>query len=188
MTQPAKILIQTITRRLRAPSTSNLLAATTPISIGNTRSSSFRSSRELRPIEEYPEVEVVKNPPEWKFVDRVLPKATIPKPEKRAEYPSGWKWPEAAEKDPKELKYFVSRTKNHMMPVYVEAKFRGQRRITVVKRIQGDIWALEKDLRVVVEKARGKLCASRVNEMSQQIHFHGDYEDVIREFLRSKGF
>ncbi|XP_017466957.1 PREDICTED: probable 39S ribosomal protein L49, mitochondrial [Rhagoletis zephyria] len=151
------------------------------------RCSSFLSSRKVAPREEYPEIEIIHNAPEWKYVERLLPQKTVPKPIQKAVYPSGWK-PQIASANP-DLKYFVARTKNHMVPVYLQTSFRGQRRITVIRRIQGDIWELERELRVVVEKARdGKLCASRVNEMSGQIHFHGDYVDVVREYLKEKGF
>ncbi|XP_034473582.1 probable 39S ribosomal protein L49, mitochondrial [Drosophila innubila] len=148
--------------------------------------SNFRSSREVQPLDQYPEVEVVHNPPEWKFVERLLPPTTVPQPVAKAAYPSGWK-PQAS--DGTTDGYFVARTKNHMVPVYLHTRFRGQRRLTVVRRVQGDIWALERDLRAVVERARnGKLCATRVNELSGQIHIHGDYVDVLREHLKAKGF
>ncbi|XP_004525024.1 probable 39S ribosomal protein L49, mitochondrial [Ceratitis capitata] len=157
------------------------------LSLAAVRQSSYLSSPPVAPREEYPEVEIVQNAPEWKYVERLMPQKIIPKPIEKPEYPSGWK-PQTAASLP-DLKYFVARTKNHMVPVYLHTTFRGQRRITVIRRIQGDIWELERELRVVVEKARnGKLCASRVNEMSGQIHFHGDYVDVIREYLKEKGF
>ncbi|XP_062141562.1 large ribosomal subunit protein mL49 [Drosophila sulfurigaster albostrigata] len=148
--------------------------------------SSFRSSRQVQPLEQYPEVEVVHNPPEWKYVERLLPPQTVPQPVAKADYPSGWK-PQTA--DGNSDGYFVARTKNHMVPVYLHTRHRGQRRITIVRRIQGDIWRLEREVRDVVERARnGKLCATRVNELSGQIHVHGDYVDVLREHLKSKGF
>ncbi|XP_054730205.1 probable 39S ribosomal protein L49, mitochondrial [Anastrepha obliqua] len=169
-------------RNIRFPNNIQSVSATNAI-----RCSSYLSSQEVGPREQYPEIEIVHNAPEWKYVERLLPPKTVPKPITKAEYPSGWK-PQTAATLP-DLKYFVARTKNHMVPVYLQTTFRGQRRITVVRRIQGDIWELEKELRIVVEKARnGKLCASRVNEMSGQIHFHGDYVDVIREHLKEKGF
>lgn len=147
---------------------------------------SFRGSQPVQPLEEYPEVEVLHNPPEWKYVERLLPPTIVPQPLAKTEYPSGWK-PQTA--DGKAEGYFVARTRNHMIPVYLQTTFRGQRRITIVRHIQGDIWALEKDLRAIVERARnGKLCATRVNELSGQIHIHGDYVDVLREHLKSKGF
>ncbi|KAH8420589.1 hypothetical protein KR009_011706, partial [Drosophila setifemur] len=148
--------------------------------------SSFRSSRPVQDLDKYPEVEVHKQPPEWRFVERLLPPTTVPKPVEKKDYPSGWR-PQT--EDGSEAGYYVSRTKNHMVPVYLQTKFRGQRRITVVRHIQGDIWQLEKDLRAVVEQARnGKLCATRVNELSGQIHIHGDHVDVVREHLKERGF
>lgn len=148
--------------------------------------SSFRSSREVQELDKYPEVEVVANPPEWHFVERLLPPATVPQPEKKPEYPSGWR---PQKEDGSQTGYFVARTKNHMVPVYLHTRFRGQRRITVVRRVQGDIWSLEKDLRAVVEQSRnGKLCATRVNELSGQIHIHGDHVDILRDYLKEKGF
>ncbi|KAH8343260.1 hypothetical protein KR059_007643 [Drosophila kikkawai] len=148
--------------------------------------SSFRSSREVQELDQYPDVEVVANPPEWRFVERLLPPATVPQPEMKQEYPSGWR---PQKEDGSKSGYYVARTKNHMVPVYLHTRFRGQRRITVVRRVQGDIWSLEKDLRAVVEQSRnGKLCATRVNELSGQIHIHGDHVDILRGYLKEKGF
>ncbi|XP_030567494.1 probable 39S ribosomal protein L49, mitochondrial [Drosophila novamexicana] len=148
--------------------------------------SSFRSSRELQPLEQYPEVEIVHNPPEWKFVERLLPPATVPQPIAKPAYPSGWQPPKS---DGLASGYFVARTKNHMVPVYLHTRYRGQRRLTVVRRVHGDIWALERELRALVERARnGKLCATRVNELSGQIHIHGDYVDLLRTHLKQLGF
>ncbi|XP_017065019.1 probable 39S ribosomal protein L49, mitochondrial [Drosophila eugracilis] len=148
--------------------------------------SSFRSSREVQELDKYPDVEVLTNPPEWRFVERLLPAETVPQPAEKSKYPSGW---QPQKENGSELGYYVGRTKNHMVPVYLHTKFRGQRRITVVRRVQGDIWSLEKDLRAVVEKSRnGKLCATRINELSGQIHFHGDHVDLLRDYLKEKGF
>ncbi|ALC48507.1 mRpL49 [Drosophila busckii] len=148
--------------------------------------SSFRSSKELQPLEQYPDIEVLHNPPEWKYVERLLPPTLVPAPVAKPAYPSGW---QPATADGTAEGYLVARTKNHMVPVYLQTRFRGERRITVVRRIQGNIWALEQELREVVQRARnGKICATRVNELSGQIHIHGDYVDILREHLKSKGF
>ncbi|XP_030381545.1 probable 39S ribosomal protein L49, mitochondrial isoform X2 [Scaptodrosophila lebanonensis] len=148
--------------------------------------SNFRSSKVVEPLDQYPEVEIVHNAPEWKYVERLLPPRIVPQPKPKESYPSGWQ-PQTA--NASERSYYIARTKNHMVPVYLHTRFRGQRRLTVVRRVQGDIWALERDLRAVVESARnGKLCASRVNELSGQIYFHGDYVDVLRDHLKSQGF
>lgn len=163
-----------------------LFSLQTPVSA---RFSSFLSSDKVQPLEEYPEVEVLKNPPEWKYVERLLPKEVIPKLVPKPEYPSGWKPQSVGMGDIEKVAYYIPRTRNHMIPVYLETTFRGQRRVTVVKHVQGNLWQLERELRQIVEKARnGRKCATRVNEMSGQVRIHGDYVDVVREYLKSKGY
>uniref|UniRef100_A0A1A9WX34 Large ribosomal subunit protein mL49 n=1 Tax=Glossina brevipalpis TaxID=37001 RepID=A0A1A9WX34_9MUSC len=153
------------------------------------RYSSFLTSKPVQPLEKYPEIEIVKNPPEWKYVERVLPKLVIPKPLERTEYPSGWKPPKVGSHNIDQLSYYVARTKNYMLPVYLKTTHRGQRRLTIVRHVQGNLWQLESELRQLVEKERGgKVCVTRVNEMSRQVHIHGDYVDIIREYLKSKGY
>lgn len=76
-----------------------------------------------------------------------------------------------------------------MIPVYLMKTYRGMRQVTLIRYVLGDIWTLEKDLRKVVEASQdGKVCASRVNEMSGQITFHGDYVDVVKKYLEEQGF
>lgn len=110
----------------------------------------------------------------------------VPKPKPKPEYPSGWQ--PQHQIDETKSPYFIARTKNFMFPVYLCTTYRGQRRTTVIRRVQGDIWKLEEELRALVEKHRGKICASRINEMSGQIRFHGDYVNLIKDYLQKKGF
>lgn len=128
-------------------------------------------------------MEVFKNPPEWKYVERILAKPLVPEPQPKSEYPSGWR-PPANKVD---LPYYVARTKNHMVPVYLSTYFRGERRITKLRKIQGDIWLLEEDLRLTIERRIGKKIATRVNELSGQIWFKGDYVTIISAYLMEKG-
>lgn len=149
------------------------------------RKSSFRSSSAVGDVAtEHPQVEIVRNPAEWKHVEAILAPALVPKPLVREEYPSGWRpqTPEAST-----LQYFVPRTKNHMIPVYLCTYFRGQRRLTKLRRIQGDIWLLEQELHKTIEKRIGKEIVTRVNEMTGQIWFKGDYVNIIKDFLMAKG-
>lgn len=146
------------------------------------RYSSFRSSNQVEPIEEYPQVEVLKNPPEWEYVEQILRKPLVPEPQPKSEYPSGWR-PQTNLSNP----YYVARTKNHMIPVYLNRFFRGTRRITELRKIQGDIWLLERELRDCIETRIGRKIASRVNELSGQITFKGDYVTIINDFLMKKG-
>lgn len=149
------------------------------------RHSSFRSSEPLKDIEaNHPQVEIVRNPPEWKFVEAILAKQIVPTPTPKSAYPSGWQ-PQVNAVT--EMPYFVPRTKNHMHPVYLTRTFRGMRRITKLRRVQGDIWQLEKELHATIEKRIGKDIVTRVNEMSGQIWFRGDFVNIVKEYLIAKG-
>lgn len=151
------------------------------------RHSSFRSSEPIGNIEkDHPQVEILRNPIEWKYVENILAKSIVPEPEKKEEYPSGWK-PQLENEIIQKLPYFVGRTKNHMIPVYLNTTFRGTRRITKLRRIQGDIWHLEENLRQAIEKTIGKRIVTRINEMSGQIWFKGDYVNIIKDYLMAQG-
>ncbi|XP_058448465.1 large ribosomal subunit protein mL49 isoform X2 [Malaya genurostris] len=146
------------------------------------RMSSFRSSEPVGDISQFPEVEIIKHAPEWKHVERLLAPRVVPTPIAKNVYPSGWKPANPGT----ELKYFVARTKNYMLPVYLRRTYRGQRIITVVRRIDGDIWQLEAELRYLVEKKLNKQIVTRVNEMSGQIELKGDFVTIAEQFLLSK--
>lgn len=147
------------------------------------RYGSFRSSDLISDLKDYPNVTVEKNPPEWKYVEDLLAPPLIPKPVVQSEYPSGWKPPSA---DVKHLPYFVPRTKNYMIPVYLHLTYRGQRRITKLRNIHGDIWQLEKELHAVIQKKIGKNIATRINEQNGQIWFKGDFSNIIKDYLMEK--
>lgn len=110
---------------------------------------------------------------------------TIGKPTVKAEYPSGWTPPNPALY--KDLPYFVGRTRNFMVPVYLEITYRGQRRVTKVRQIEGDIWKLEDELKKLIEKRVQRRIHSRINEMTRQIVFKGDYVTLIQKHLLRKG-
>lgn len=150
------------------------------------RLSSFRSSETFNGVEQHPEVEVIYNPPEWKYVEQLLGNETIPKPTVKPEYPSGWAPPDPAHY--KNLPYFIERTKNYMMPVFLLITYRGMRRVTKIKNIEGDIWKLEADLHELIQKRAGRKIYSRINEMNRQIVFKGDYVTLVQKYLMSKGF
>ena len=126
--------------------------------------------------ENLPEVEMNRNPPQWQFVEKLLAPKTVPTPLAKTEYPSGWRPPNPQPG----LKYFVPRTKNFMLPVYLHTTHRGMRRISKVRKVEGE-------LKYRIEKTVGKEVASRINEMSGQIAFHGDYVTIIQNFLYEKG-
>lgn len=75
-----------------------------------------------------------------------------------------------------------------MIPVYLKITYRGQRHVTQLKHIHGDIWKLENELHQMIEKNIGKKIVTRINEMSGQIWFKGDYVTMIGNYLMNKGY
>lgn len=132
-----------------------------------------------------PEVEIIKNAPEWKFVQLLLRKPTIATPTIKPEYPSGWK-PQTI--DPSKAKYYIRRSKNHQLPIHLFIQQRGMRRITQIKRVSGDIYAMGEELRLFLEDYTGRKHAMRINEYSGTIFIKGDYVNLIKPYLMDKGF
>ncbi|KAK9729703.1 Mitochondrial large subunit ribosomal protein (Img2) [Popillia japonica] len=96
------------------------------------------------------------------------------------EYPSGWKPQENITED---LPFYITRTKNHMIPVYLKISQRGTKRLTYVKKIQGDIWLMEKKLLEFLQREEIRPIRSQVNELARHICFHGDYVNAIKYYL-----
>lgn len=136
-------------------------------------------------INAQPNVEIFHNPPEWKYVELLLGQKTVPEPVQKDEYPSGWK-PQTV--DPKSFPYFLKRSRNHMLPVYLDIAYRGTRHLTKVRNIQGDIWILEQDLRRFIENYIGKKIVTRVNEFAAMIWIRGDHVNLVKDYLSKKGF
>ncbi|OAD54869.1 putative 39S ribosomal protein L49, mitochondrial [Eufriesea mexicana] len=84
--------------------------------------------------------------------------------------------------------YYIQRTKNYMQPVYLEIFHRGLRKITTVRKIYGDIWALESALKEYIEKRVQKPIGVRTNELIGEIQFRGDYVNLIKMWMDEKGF
>lgn len=129
--------------------------------------------------------EVTSVPEEWKYVERVLPPLVVPEPKIRDSYPSGWKpqSPEAVNQP-----YYIERTKNHMIPVYLHIKERGNKKRTVVRKIKGDIWLLEKEIREFLQKDTLIPIFTQVNEFANYIMVRGDHVNAIKYLLTKKGF
>ncbi|KAG5680262.1 hypothetical protein PVAND_009781 [Polypedilum vanderplanki] len=156
------------------------------IAIMSIKCGRFKSSEKFQGIQNHPNVEVIENPPEWKYVEHLLGSKLIPQPETKSEYPSGWQ-PQNPEKY-KELPYFIKRTRNFMLPVYLDVTFRGTRRKTFIKNIEGDIWKLEQDLIDVIKQRIGNNPVySQINEMNRSITIKGDYVTLIQKYLYSIG-
>lgn len=157
------------------------------------RHSSFQSSEVLSPEEEnrisQKKIEIIQNPPEWKYVERLLGTTSVPQVNAGGDYlPSGWRPPKSIEELKSKYAYYVNRSKNHQIPVYSLSTFRGHRKITKLKRVEGDIWALEADLKSMLETRLKKRIETRVNEVSGQIDFKGLHVGAISKYLMQKGF
>lgn len=127
--------------------------------------------------------EKTNDPKDWKYVERILPPKTVPPPKELSEYPSGWK-PQLS--DIKKLPYYIPRSRNHMIPVYLKIDNRGLRRLTYVKHIQGDIWLLEKELVNFLQQDQIRPIRSQVDELNAWICIHGDYVNAIKYYLLKK--
>ncbi|XP_032679892.1 probable 39S ribosomal protein L49, mitochondrial [Odontomachus brunneus] len=152
------------------------------------RWSSYKSSPIYTKPEDYTNYEITKDPNEWKYVERLLPYKTIPKPPTgNIELPSGWK-PQLA--SPTDYPYFINRSRNYMFPVYLKITHRGMRKITVVNKIEGNIWTLEHDLRTYLENYGEfkRIIGTQIHEFAGIIKFKGDYVSRIKEWLQMKGF
>lgn len=129
--------------------------------------------------------EVTKDADDWKYVERILPPLTVPEPKRKDHYASDWK-PQAD--NLQQMPYFVSRTKNHMIPVYLRISRNNTKRLTVVRKIQGDIWLLEKELRGFLRAESSRPLRSQVNELSNYICFNGDHVNAIKYWLSKQNF
>jgi large subunit ribosomal protein L49 len=146
----------------------------------------FQSSEFFQGIDHHPDVEIIKNPPEWKYVEDLISKKLIPQPENESEYSSGLQ-----PQDPqryKDLSYYVKRTRNHMLPVYLPITHRASRRITFIKNIEGDIWKFEQECIDLIKSKNNKNPQySQINEMNRTIKIKGDYATLIQKYLYTKG-
>ena len=155
------------------------------VNIFQKRHAGYKQSEFVCDLENFTKkYEVSKSMEDWKYVERLLPLKVVPEPTPKSEYPSTW---QPQSEDAKNFPYFVARSRNHMMPVYLKVYGRGSKRITSVKRIQGDIWLLEQELRKFLQSEQIRPIRSQVNELSGAIYFHGDYVNAIKYWLTKRG-
>ncbi|CAB3375999.1 Hypothetical predicted protein [Cloeon dipterum] len=156
------------------------------LSVQPARNASYLGSTVVDPLKKYPDVEVSRDPAEWRFVERLLPMKTVPAPRSTTEtLPSGWR-----PTNPKSLNepYFIGRSRNHQPSVYLKIKERGFQKFTIVKFITGDIWRLKEDLSKRIEERLGLKHGIHVNEMYGKLVITGDVYNVVMEFYDEKGF
>ena len=100
------------------------------------------------------------------------------------EYPSGYVPPS---KVPPNLAYFVSRTRGGLFPVYKTVE-KTNRVLTLLNKIDGDIWKAAQSLKNFLEKRLNKKIIMSVNEPKKRITLKNDHVFSVIEWLKSKGF
>jgi mitochondrial ribosomal protein L49 len=127
-----------------------------------------------------------KEPELWYWVERLLPKeekayyANV----ERKFYPSGYKPPPLI---PPNLDYFIPRTRAGIFPVYKTIE-KTNRVLTLLNRVDGNIWKAAKSLRQFLEQQSGQKIVSSINEPKKRIIVKGDHVFHIIEWLKHKGF
>ncbi|KAL2095265.1 hypothetical protein ACEWY4_009984 [Coilia grayii] len=123
---------------------------------------------------------VVESTEEYAFVERLIPSSRIPKPPKHdGPTPSGWSPnPEV----PPDLPYMIRRSRMHNVPVYTDIK-NGSQKSTVVRKVEGDIWALEKDMKDYLMEVTGRVVPTQVNEVTGSIRVKGHVDKELKEWL-----
>ncbi|KAM3617279.1 uncharacterized protein V6R79_004142 [Siganus canaliculatus] len=122
---------------------------------------------------------------EYKFVERLIPPSRIPTPPKHVGVsPSGWTPPSDSAPS---LPYMIRRSRMHNIPVYSDLTH-GSRKTTLIRKVEGDIWALEKDVRLHLKELTGKELPTQVNEVTMTVKVKGHFDKELKEWLASKGF
>lgn len=123
---------------------------------------------------------------EYQFVERLLPPTSIPKPAKHERYPtpSGWQPPRDVLPN---LPYSVRRSRMHNLPVYTDITH-GNRQMTVIRKVEGDIWALQKDVEDFLSPLLGKTPITQVNEVTGTLRVKGYFDQQLKAWLLERGF
>ncbi|XP_025911508.1 39S ribosomal protein L49, mitochondrial [Apteryx rowi] len=88
---------------------------------------------------------------------------------------------------PPALPYFVRRSRMHNVPVYRDLTH-GNRKMTVIRKIEGDIWALEGELKAFLGRRAGREPLTQVNELTGTLRIKGYFDGEVKAWLLEKGF
>lgn len=128
---------------------------------------------------------ILESTEEYKFVERLIPPTRVPPPPKHdGPTPSGWIPPADS---PPPLPYMIRRSRLHNIPVYTDLTS-GSRKTTLVRKVEGNIWALEKDVKQYLKEVTGKELPTQVNEVTMTLRVKGHFDKELKEWLAQKGF
>ncbi|VFV43201.1 39s ribosomal protein [Lynx pardinus] len=88
---------------------------------------------------------------------------------------------------PPNLPYFVRRSRMHNIPVYKDITH-GNRQMTVIRKVEGDIWALQKDVEDFLSPLLGKTPVTQINEVTGTLRVKGYFDQQLKAWLLEKGF
>ncbi|CAF0949137.1 unnamed protein product [Brachionus calyciflorus] len=137
---------------------------------------------------------VIESKEEFDFVKKLLPNLIVPEPPKHESYPtpSGWVAPNYEKSS--NLSYYVLRTRFHNYPIYPLEREGGSRKLVKIKRVEGDIWQFDKDLRKFIEECLEKYenkkqtVYTQVNEVQRQVVVKGHHQEYVNKFFIECGF
>lgn len=142
---------------------------------------------------EYTKVRNITTPELWSYVKKLARIRRAPEIKRRkadepiTPMPSGFIPPP---ENPPDLPYFVARTRNFLLPVYYNLDSDPENCYTVVRKVTGDLWQLENDLRTYLESLTNskRRILTSVHETDERVSFRGKYLQQVAKWLHEKGF
>ncbi|KAK1154982.1 39S ribosomal protein L49, mitochondrial [Acipenser oxyrinchus oxyrinchus] len=127
---------------------------------------------------------IVESTDEYRFVERLIPPPGFQSPQTPAvPRPAAGHPPQRSPS----LPCAVRRSRMHNIPVYTDITH-GNRKMTVIRKISGDIWALEQEVKSYLTQVTGKCPPTQVNEVTMSIRVKGYYDTELKAWLTEKGF
>lgn len=128
---------------------------------------------------------ILQSTEDYKYVERLIPPSRVPAPPPHTDVtPSGWKPPAES---PPPLPYMIRRSRMHNIPVYSDLTH-GCRKITLIRKVEGDILALERHVKQYLKELTGKELPTQVNEVTMTLKVKGHFHEELKEWLMSEGF
>lgn len=81
----------------------------------------------------------------------------------------------------------LQRTKNGMLPIYLHIGERGMKRVTMIRRVHGDMWNLAADVKNYLEKINGKKIYTKIHEITGTVCVHGDHVSDVKVWALKRG-
>ncbi|PAV92266.1 hypothetical protein WR25_09032 [Diploscapter pachys] len=135
-------------------------------------------------------------PVNWSEVERLFPIEIVPEVPHHDSFPtpSGWR---PAANPPPDLPYYVRRRADHTLPLYLQTKKDKLNEKTldidhvemvVIKKVEGDLFAFESDLRKYLEAKLGRPIATHIDELKGRVIVREVDRAEIERFLFDSGF